>query len=259
LKTASPHRTVFFPRVRRNAVAKEGGQGTGHFMEAVSFDPIWEEKYSAGHQQRAPWDETVSFVFRNMPKQKARNEITILEVGCGTASNLWFFSLEGFDVAGIDASSSAITKAQARFKKDNLKGDLRVGDFTQLPFQDHSFDLVIDRAALTHSGTSTIKSAVREIHRVLKKDGKFFFTPFADSHGSNSAGQRGGDGLTIDIQASTLTGAGQVCFVSRTEIDEFLPRERWNVISLEFVEVRYMLGPFSGCHDTHWRVTAAKR
>jgi hypothetical protein len=41
-------------------------------MEAVSFDPIWEDKYKAGHQQRAPWDEVVSFLFRNMLVQRCQ-------------------------------------------------------------------------------------------------------------------------------------------------------------------------------------------
>ncbi|MBK9203500.1 MAG: class I SAM-dependent methyltransferase [Candidatus Obscuribacter sp.] len=49
----------------------------------------------------------------------------------------------------MEGSASAIQYAQERFKLENLKGDLRVGDFTALPFTDNTFDLVIDRGALT--------------------------------------------------------------------------------------------------------------
>src|SRR5688572_320998 len=110
--------------------------------KAVSFDTIWEERYAAGHQQRAPWDEVVSFLFRHAPRDRPRNAVKILEVGCGTASNLWFAALEGFDVYGLEGSSSAVETAKKRFAADKLKGDLRTGDFTDLPYEDNFFDLV---------------------------------------------------------------------------------------------------------------------
>ena len=108
-----------------------------------SFDPVWEEKYSQGHSERYPWDHVVSFVFRNYPRHKLRKDVKILEVGCGTGSNLWFAAREGFQVAGIDASPSAIAYAQQRFAADGLTGDLRQGDFTELPHESNSFDLAL--------------------------------------------------------------------------------------------------------------------
>jgi SAM-dependent methyltransferase len=228
-------------------------------VEPLSFDPIWEEKYKAGHQQRAPWDQVVSFLFRNMPKNKPRSETTILEVGCGTASNLWFAALEGFDVYGIDGSRSAIELARKRFAEENLSGDLRVGDFTTLPFDDNQFDLVIDRFALSCCGTTSMKKAIGEIHRVLKPGGKFLFTPASDEDKSWRSGRRGEDDVIIDIQQGLNTGCGQLRFLSRAEIEDFVPADQWDVRSLELVEVKYLLGPVSGAHDAHWRVIAAKR
>ena len=32
--------------------------------DIISFDPIWEEKYGNGHNEKAPWDQVVSFIFR---------------------------------------------------------------------------------------------------------------------------------------------------------------------------------------------------
>ncbi len=226
---------------------------------AQSFDPIWEEKYKAGHQQRAPWDEVVSFLFRNIPKNRPRTNIRILEVGCGTGSNLWFAAKEGFDVYGIDGSPTAIEVARKRFTEDKLKGDLRVGDFTELPYDDSQFDLIIDRYALSCCGTTAIKKAINEIHRVLKPGGKFFFTPASEEDESWRSGRRGDDGVIVDIQQGHNAGVGQLRFLSRDEIDDFLPRKIWDIQSIELVEVRYLLGPFTCAHDAHWRVSVVKR
>ena len=75
-------------------------------------DPVWEEKYSAGHVQRYPWDVVVSFVFRNLPSGRPPSEIKIMEIGFGTAPNLWFAAREGFQVFGIEGSESAVDLAK---------------------------------------------------------------------------------------------------------------------------------------------------
>jgi 2-polyprenyl-3-methyl-5-hydroxy-6-metoxy-1,4-benzoquinol methylase len=62
------------------------------------FDSIWEnEIYGDGKNiARYPYDVILSFIYRNFPRNKPRNEIKILEVGCGTGNNLWFAAREGF-------------------------------------------------------------------------------------------------------------------------------------------------------------------
>ena len=225
--------------------------------ESQSFDPIWEEKYSSGHQQRAPWDEVVSYVFRNMPKDKPRSEIKILEVGCGTASNLWFFALEGFDVYGIEGSAAAIETAKNRFQEDDITGDLRVGDFTSLPFEDETFDLVIDRGALTCCGTQDMRIAIKEIHRCIKPNGKFLYTPICDNDTSASSGEESHDGVRINISEGSFQGVGQIRFVSKDEIEMFVPKEDWNILSIHKEESTDHLTP-AKIVTAHWRVIAQK-
>jgi SAM-dependent methyltransferase len=175
----------------------------------ATFDPIWEEKYAAGHVQNYPWDIVVSFVFRNVP-DRPRSEIKILEVGFGSAPNLWFASREGFKVAGVEQSPSAVDFAVERFNREGLSGDLRVGDFTRLPFDNDSFDLAIDRGSLVCVGAEAQKQAVAEVHRCLRPGGRFLHNAYADSHSSMHAGELGEDGLIHNITGGTLVGVGQL-------------------------------------------------
>lgn len=225
-------------------------------MAEPSFDPVWETLYGAGHTVCYPWDSVVSFVFRNAPRGVPRSEVRILEVGCGPASNLWFAAREGFAVTGIDGSAAAIAQAQRRFADEGLHGDLRVGDFTRLDgLPDASFDLAIDRGSLVCTGRTDAACAVREIHRVLKPGGRFFFNPYSDQHTSASAGRAAGDGLRVDIDRGTLVGVGQLCFYGRAEVDAVLG-EGWSVRSLQHmaqVEER------DGTVHAEWRIVAEKR
>jgi SAM-dependent methyltransferase len=218
---------------------------------------IWERKYGAGHRQLYPWDMVVSFVFRHAPRDRARAEVHILEVGCGTASNLWFAAREGFSVAGIDASAAAIDAARERFNADGLSGDLRVGSFTELPFPDASFDLVIDRGAITCVGLDSGRRAVAEAKRVLRSGGFFLFNPYTVTHSSAAAGTRDPDGLTHDIRGGTLIDVGPICFYDRPDIDQTLG-DGWIVRSLIQVEHRDLVGYAADVH-AEWRVIAERR
>jgi SAM-dependent methyltransferase len=224
--------------------------------KAITIDPIWEEKYAAGHAQYYPWDMVVSFVFRNAPRNRPRSEVRILEVGFGTGPNLWFAAREGFDVAGIEGSASAVAFAQKHFDQDGLTGDLRVGDFTKLPFDHDSFDLVIDRGSLVCVGSESQKEAVSEIRRCLRKGGRFLHNPYADSHSSMRTGEQGPDGLTVNITGGTLVGVGQLHFTSRSEINKRFD-EGWRLLQVQRREWTDMLGVAGDIH-AEWVVVAEK-
>lgn len=225
-------------------------------MPQNHFDPIWEEKYARGHAQRYPWDSIVSFVCRFSPREKARQDTRILEVGCGTGANLWFAAREGFQVAGIDASGSAIACARKRFQEEGIQGDLRVAYFTQLPFERESFDLVIDRCSLTCCGFGVAKRAITEIRRVLCRGGKFLFNSYSDRHSSSLSGRKGEDGLILDISEGTLVGVGQICFYGRSQVTMLL-EQGWKLLSVEHFELNQMLAPQFTLHS-EWRVIAEK-
>jgi SAM-dependent methyltransferase len=202
------------------------------------MSPEWESGiYAQGrHLNRYPYDSVVTFVYRHAPPGKPHRETRILEVGCGAGNNLWFAAREGFAVSGIDSSPTAIRYAQHRFQEEGLAGDLRTGDFGQLPFENNTFDMVIDRAALTYVGIAGARKAVAEIHRVSKIGAKFHSNVYSDRHTSAQCGVAGPDGFTQGITGGTLAGTPDVCFWRRDSFLELFATG-WVPLSLQHVEI----------------------
>jgi SAM-dependent methyltransferase len=225
---------------------------------ASPVGPIWESIYSEGKAlNRYPFDHVVSFIYRNYSHQKPRSETKIMEIGCGAGNNLWFAAREGFTVAGVDGSPSAIEFALKRFAEEGLKGDLRVADFISLPFGDNIYDFVIDRGALTCSGFSAARKTIAEVHRVLAPGGKFFFNPYSDRHSSFASGKPGPDGVTVDIMVGTTAGVGPICYYGKRDILAMLDKG-WKILSLRHIEIMEELQPEYLLH-AEWIVVAEKK
>lgn len=90
----------------------------------------------------------------------------VLDVGCGKAFLLYDLTqaVPGLDVRGIDISSYGIEHA-----KEEVRSSLQVGNATELPFEDGSFDLVISITTLHNLYCYDLDRALREIERVGKK------------------------------------------------------------------------------------------
>ena len=224
----------------------------------------WDAWYQDGNTQRYPWDRVVSFVFRRAPKDRARSEVRILEVGCGAGSNLWFAAREGFSVCGIDGSATAIETARRRFAAEGLSGEFVTGDFTRtLPYPDARFDLAIDRGAIFCADYAGGRRAIDEIGRVLKPGGIFLFGPYSRRHSSYASGTLRGDGRVGDISRGTMMGVGDLCFYSEEMVREALSTG-WTILSLSHHESRTATGggssPDAPDADVHaeWSVVARR-
>jgi len=91
----------------------------------------------------------------------------ILDVGCAKGFMLYdFLNFNSkLDVYGIDISNYAVTNAI-----QSLKGKLKVGNATKLPYKDNYFDLVISINTLHNLEGREIITAFKEIERVTKKN-----------------------------------------------------------------------------------------
>lgn len=94
------------------------------------------------------------------------SKLRILEIGCGPGAfaesmHRWYPNAQ---ITAIDRDSNFIS-----FAKENITGvDFREGDVTQLPFEDHSFDVTISNTVLEHVEPTVFWGEQR---RVLKSGG----------------------------------------------------------------------------------------
>jgi SAM-dependent methyltransferase len=187
------------------------------------FDPRWEQAvYGKGrHLNLYPFDVVVSTVLGRFGKvdRKARSAMRFLEVGCGAGNNVWFLAREGFSVAGIDGSQSAIEFAAARLANEGMSAELKVGDISDLPWDGNSFDFVIDREAITHNRRSQVEGALKEVHRVLRPEGLFFSQVFSTADDGWRYGHALGDGAFDHFRGGYFADISLTFFASSADID----------------------------------------
>ncbi len=118
--------------------------------------------------ESAPNKALVDLVLRNRPRSgPGSGGVRLLDLGCGTGSNL-----RAFDEAGFRAVGLTISVVEARSAKE---GDLAVvvGDAAlRLPFVDGAFDVLVASHVLEHLVDPW--GCLREVRRVLSPSGKLY-------------------------------------------------------------------------------------
>lgn len=101
--------------------------------------------------------------------------VQILDLGCGAGFLSNFLASQGYQVIGLDQSESSLRVAK---ENDSTKSvQYLLGDAYQLPFEDGYFDAVLAMDFLEH--VERPFDVLKEVKRVLKPQGLFFFHTFA--------------------------------------------------------------------------------
>ena len=99
-----------------------------------------------------------------------KEKLTVLDVGTGPGIVAFLLLELGHDVIGVDVSEEMLRTARKNATRFNLPVKFRQGDAENLPFEDESFDAVINRHVLWTLPNP--EKAISEWKRVLKPDGK---------------------------------------------------------------------------------------
>ena len=97
----------------------------------------------------------------------------VLDIGCGSGSDLLRLARSGAKIVGLDITDRAVELSKKRLISENFndffitKYNGKSFDF----FEDASFDLVISSGVLHH--TPFIDDIISEVYRVLSPNGKF--------------------------------------------------------------------------------------
>ena len=112
----------------------------------------------------------------NIPNGKVR----VMDAGCGSGS-LAIDVKRKYPHAvlyAVDADSRILTIAGKKSQEQKVQIHFREAFLQKLPFPHDSFDVVYSSLVFHHLNSEIKKEAMREIHRVLKKEGRFLMMDF---------------------------------------------------------------------------------
>jgi ubiquinone/menaquinone biosynthesis C-methylase UbiE len=99
----------------------------------------------------------------------------ILDAGCGEGYNTRILAQRGAKMTGIDISRKMIAHARRSEKQEPLGIRYKITSFADLSiFPDNSFDAVVSFMALMDG--ADYKGTLKEIYRVLRPNGKLYFS-----------------------------------------------------------------------------------
>jgi len=195
----------------------------------MNFSNQRDLNYKSGkHLSVWPWSDVISLVSRY--KHTLRTNAKVLEIGCGAGANIEFFKQLNIEYFGLDGSNSIISSLKLSFPE--LQENLIACDFTKTLYFDGPFDLIIDRASLTHNDDSAIRRTIKNLRPLLTKNGKFISVDwFSNKHCGFTSGESGPDKFTrCNFTKGSLAGTGNAHFSDRDNLLEIF--EDWKIIYL---------------------------
>lgn len=113
----------------------------------------------------------------------------ILDLGCGAGRTTFALNEMGYkNIIGVDIAENLIQYAKNYARENGFDIDFKIGDATQLRFDDNTFDAVI----FSYNGMQCIpgednrKKVLTEVYRLLKPNGYYIFTAH-DRHDPKSS------------------------------------------------------------------------
>ena len=135
----------------------------GKYLAREGAGEVWNWESAAG---KLRWQRRVKMLTSHL-----KTGDKVLEIGCGTG----YFTREivktGALVTAIDISPELLDIAKQEIIESNVH--FMIDNAYELSFGDHTFDSVVGSSVLHHLEP---EKAIRELFRVLKPGGSFYFT-----------------------------------------------------------------------------------
>jgi ubiquinone/menaquinone biosynthesis C-methylase UbiE len=135
----------------------------GKFLLKNNAGEIWNWESAAG---KLRWKRRVKMLCDNLSKDKS-----VLELGCGTGYFTKELTKTKAKITAIDISPELMEYAKSQIKSENI--EFLLENAYSMGFEDSTFDVVLGSSVLHHL---EIDLALKEIYRVLKKNGSIQFT-----------------------------------------------------------------------------------
>jgi SAM-dependent methyltransferase len=198
-------------------------------IDARTEQEFW-DGWNAGGGPKYPRDEVVRFFFRRYPDRAAREQVRVLDLGCGGGVHTLFLAEEGFRVAACDISPLAVSLTSKRLAEQGLKAEMAVASLDELPFPPRSFDHILSVGVLDCAVPGLPEAAMPSIAKLLRPKGAglFIFATDADYRIDDSINPFVRKGFT-ETEATAMFSAA---FPS-VEINRHVATERNRTVALD--------------------------
>lgn len=221
----------------------------------MSFSQNWEQRYSENLQMsRWPWSDLVALYFRFVPRNI---QPRILELGAGSGANIPFLASLKTEFFANDGSPTIIQNLKERFPEHAQ--NFKVCDFTKDFGVEGTFDVIFDRASLTHNALCDLRPTILQIARSLKPNGIFLGIHwFSDQNTYATRGEsvKGEERTRAGFKEGPFKGIEPVHFFSEEEIRILF--EPFEILYFEHLK-REQLDPMDRTVHSYWNFVVRKR
>ncbi len=151
---------------RANSRAWDKEEETGSWWSKIVDESLIAKAREGNLELRITTERTVPESWSKMLKDKS-----VLVLCGGGGQQTPSIAAYGADVTSLDISERQIEKDREALSRYSLEAKTIVGDVLSLPFEDESFDAIVNPISLNF--VSDLNKAYSEIDRVLKKGGVF--------------------------------------------------------------------------------------
>lgn len=220
----------------------------------MSFSAEWDARYSEHtHLSVWPWSDLVSYFHRYAKPFNA--DTKVLEIGFGAGANIPFFLSIGVDYYGIEGSDSIAARVRERYPE--LKDRLKTGDFIRQNYSD-TYDLVVDRASMTHNDTNAIREGLKNICTAMKPGAKYIGIDwFSVEHSDFCLGDSIDEFTRANFTEGQFVGVGNVHFSSKEHLIELFSEAGMVLTKLEHKQNVSAI-PRAGHLFASWNLVAEK-
>ena len=219
----------------------------------MSFSSEWNDRYQENTNMSIwPWSDLISAVMKNKPKNE---NFKVLELGCGAGANIPFFTSLDADYYAIEGSEEIVKKLHKKYPQ--YKNNIIVGDFTK-KIPNEKFDLIIDRASLTHNNQMAINQCLNLCYEQLSNSGKFIGIDWFSTKCSDyKKGKQAEDVWTkFDFEEEGwFTGLGKIHFSDKKHLLDLF--KKFEIISLAHKDLFHEI-PDKNLKFSTWNFVARK-
>jgi tellurite methyltransferase len=136
---------------------------------------VWETYWSNQDNHdwwKKPAPEVLDFIRSISPVERPK----VLDLGCGLGRHAIAFALAKFSTTATDASATAIQHVVDWACSLHLSIDTRVCDVLDDSLPGETFDVVLSYNVIYHGSREQFAQAIQRVHKLLKRNGIFFFT-----------------------------------------------------------------------------------